>query len=524
MQRNEITPAVKIAQGELTGLFQTSTANKKYMAFYGIPYARPPVGDLRFKAPQPAVPWEGVRAAQTEGDFCPQPAATNIMKPQASVKTAADALKMVASLPGAARHAAKHMLHMSEDCLYLNVYTPLEALPVDKPLPVLVWIHDGGFVFGSGDYNMQGPEHLMDRGVVLVTLNYRLGAFGFLSSNSSDAPGNAGLKDQRLALRWVQDNIRHFGGDPGMVTLYGSSAGAVSAHAHVLSANSKGLFQAAILSSGSTQDFGATQADAELTSRQLAHAMGAGADTCGDTKRRIQFLRDAPFKDIVAGMKHLMASSKTNRNIVERPIWAPVVEPADGGEPPVLDRHPNDILVAGDFNTEVPLVIGVNDKEGSFIVGRLAEDDTTKLEANPSLLLLPNLYDQVDANTREELSTKIKNLYLKDQDIGKEALDSLADIYGDQSIVHGTHVATHWHLKHAKAPIFLYYFTLDAFGVASFLFGTKSLKGAGHGDDVGYVFKNHLVSDMGTSDKERFDLGVSRMNNLIANFVSQRRV
>ncbi|XP_034256119.1 juvenile hormone esterase-like [Thrips palmi] len=516
--RNEVTPAIKINQGQLTGLFQTSTGGKKFMAFYGVPYGMPPVGDLRFKAPQPAAAWEGVRAAHSEGDMCPQP--TPPAKPQASVTTAADALKVVASLPGAAKAVARHMMHVSEDCLYLNVYTPVDKLPADAALPVLVWFHGGGFLMGSGDYMMYGPETLMDRGVVLVTLNYRVGPFGFLATNSSDAPGNAGLKDQRLALKWVRDNIQHFGGDPAKVTIYGGCAGSVSAHMQVLSPGSKGLFHGAIMSGGTAQSFWAMQSDVDGNARRLAEAMGAGADTVADAVRRTQFLRDAPVKDVLKGVGAMMAE-KSDRSLVHINVWAPVVE-VPGGEEPFFEQHPVDILKAGEFNTEVPVVLGVNDKEGTWIAGRVHDDDVTRLQANPTLLLTPNLYEKLDANGREELTAKIKDLYFKGKPIGKDTLTLAADVFGDEAIIHGNHMAAHWHMKHAKAPVYQYLFTQDAFGVISFMMGTsKTIKGAGHGDDWGYVFKNHLVSDAGTTEKERYDMTVNRMSTLIANFVSQ---
>lgn len=342
-----------------------------------------------------------------------------------------------------------------------------------------------------------------------------------MSSNSSDAPGNAGLKDQALALKWVQDNIRAFGGDPTKVTVYGESSGAVSVQLHVLSPRSKGLFRAAIVSSGVSQGLWVMQADAAANTKRLAEAMGAGADTVADTKRRIQFLRDAPYKDIMAGVKVMMEerAEKKERVLDILPVWLPVVEAEGGEEPPFLDKHPNDILRSGEYAVDVPLMIGVNDKEGSAVVSRFKEDDITKLQANPALLLVPRIYDKVDANAREALSEKIRTLYFKDQAIGKDTMDNIAEVLGDEFVGHGAHVAVHWHLKHAAAPVYLYYFTLDAFGVVSFLIGTKSLKGAGHGDDIFYVFKNHMVSDIGTAEKERVDSGTARMSSLIANFV-----
>lgn len=135
-----------------------------------------------------------------------------------------------------------------EDCLYLNVFTP-EKPQVGKQLPVMVWIHGGGFANGCGNQEWYGPDYLVPKGVILVSINYRLAAFGFLSFANTECPGNFGLKDQSLGLKWVQQNISAFGGDPNNVTIFGESAGSASVHYQVLSPLSRGLFQKAIAQS-----------------------------------------------------------------------------------------------------------------------------------------------------------------------------------------------------------------------------------------------------------------------------------
>ena len=134
-----------------------------------------------------------------------------------------------------------------EDCLFLNVYTPVAS---EGLLPVMVYLHGGGFVAGEGSSTMYGPHFFMDEGVLLVTVQYRLGIFGFLSTGQEEAPGNLGLWDQREALVWVKDNIAAFGGDPDRVTLFGESAGSMAVNFHLVSPQSRGLFHGAILQSG----------------------------------------------------------------------------------------------------------------------------------------------------------------------------------------------------------------------------------------------------------------------------------
>ena len=194
-------------------------ATATYRRFLAIPFAAPPVGDLRWRAPQPAAPWSGVRDARRSGPACLQP-------------------------PGGS--AAKTV---TEDCLYLDVVAPVDAGP-DKPRPVMVWVYGGGFTTGSAsDYDARRLAVQGD--VVVVTVNYRLGSMGFLGLPGLDGSGTFGLQDQQAGLRWVQRNIRAFGGDPHNVTLFGESAGAMSTCAQLVSPTSKGLFHKAIMQSGS---------------------------------------------------------------------------------------------------------------------------------------------------------------------------------------------------------------------------------------------------------------------------------
>lgn len=190
--------------------------------FLGIPYAAPPTGDLRWRSPQPAARWQGVRSAQSFGGACPQ--ALSIDSPRIE----------------------------DEDCLFVNVERPLGTNSGAK-LPVFVYIHGGGFSGGSGDN--ENPNRVVEQnGVIGVTMNYRLGVFGFLAHPSLTAEdgesGNYALEDQQAALRWVQDNIKNFGGDPSRVTISGESAGGFSVCGHLVSPGSRGLFSQAIMQSG----------------------------------------------------------------------------------------------------------------------------------------------------------------------------------------------------------------------------------------------------------------------------------
>jgi para-nitrobenzyl esterase len=236
-------------------------------SFVGVPYAAPPVGDLRWRPPQPAAGWHGVRDATTFGPHCAQPAT-----PYGVAST-------------------------SEDCLYLNIYTPSSASPGLPLVPVMVWIHGGALFIGeSEDYH---PADLVARGVIVVTLNYRLGALGFLShpaltaESPNRASGNFGLLDQQAALRWVQRNARSFGGNPRNVTIFGHSAGGLSVHSQLASPLAAGLFDRAIVQSGAYQLAAPTLASAEAAGSAFATRAGCAEQTAA-------CLRSLPVETVLA--------------------------------------------------------------------------------------------------------------------------------------------------------------------------------------------------------------------------------
>ncbi|KAK3920361.1 Esterase FE4 [Frankliniella fusca] len=528
-------PVVTIAQGKLTGVVQTSAGGNKFLAYYGIPYAKPPVGDLRFKDPEPADAWEGVYAARTEGNICPQP-----MKPMKRFAGAAKKLmglaKTLGSLPNIGAFAAKHMTRMKEDCLFLNVYTPtLEvvcASPKLQPpdispseqnlLPVLVFFHGGAFSLGSADAMMYGADFLMDKGIVLVTVNYRLGPLGFLATNTSDAPGNAGVKDQRLALRWVRDNIKAFGGDPARVTLYGESAGAYSAHVHVLSPGSAGLFRAAIMSSSMAPNLYGFQENPDAVSRRLAEALGADAAAVEDPAKRVAFLRSVPVRDLFHKMMGAVRDEEIRSLSLPFP-WALVAEPADTPDA-VLTGHPNDLLRKGEFN-RVPLMVGMNNQEGSLIVPMLTDAELQDIAEHPVRFVPDHMQGRLDEGGRTGLAKDISDLYFKGRNVSRDTVPELIELFGDEVLAHGISVGARWHAKHAtpEAPLYLYLFAMDAFGAVSTLLGAeKVVKGAGHADDLGYVFRPHLLDGLPVPDQDKLDRGRSRMTAIISDFVKDR--
>ncbi|HWA92415.1 MAG TPA: carboxylesterase/lipase family protein [Rhizomicrobium sp.] len=245
----ETAEIVEIAQGRLKGFVKDGV-----LRFNGIPYAKPPVGLLRWLPAQAAEGWAGVRDAARFGAIAPQ------------VRSAAEAL--IGGTPG----------EQSEDCLYLNIWTP----SLDGARPVMAWIHGGAFVTGAGSLGTYNGKRLAAQGdVVVATINYRLGALGFLNLRDAGGPagsGTQGLTDQAMALRWVKDNIAKFGGDPGNVTIFGESAGAMSIGALLAMPSARGLFHKAILQSGAAH-IGHPRARSAETAKKFLELLGGDPTT-----------------------------------------------------------------------------------------------------------------------------------------------------------------------------------------------------------------------------------------------------
>ncbi len=261
----EPTDVIRLSQGALTGVYNQDHTARVYA---GIPYAAPPVGDLRFKEPQPAESWEGVRACDHFGPMAMQQRSSEFYN---SLTDLLGLHKFRVSLKDNYREA------MSEDCLYLNVFTP--AKDSDEPLPVLFFIHGGSLMTGQSSYTEYRGEDLASQGIIVVNFAYRLGVFGYYANEAlaEESPngttGNYGLLDQIAALTWVHDNIAAFGGDPDQITIAGESAGSSSVNALCVSPLTEGLFVRAIAESS-----GITARKPYHTFRQMPDALKMGQD------------------------------------------------------------------------------------------------------------------------------------------------------------------------------------------------------------------------------------------------------
>ena len=270
---------VSTADGQVRGKQAGSTDD-----YLGIPYAAPPVGSLRWQPPQPPARWHGIRAATKFGPHCPQSAG-------------------VFGRPST-----------SENCLYLNVFRPAKQRGSD--LPVMVWIHGGAYVAGeSDDYN---PSALVANGVIVVTINYRLGALGFLADSAlatrpGGPTGDYGLMDQQAALRWVQHNIRAFGGNPANVTIFGESAGGQSVLLQLISPTARGLFAKAIAESGGYAEYPLSLASAEAQGQAFAAKAGCASETA-------KCLRSLSVATILADQNQSGASADIDGRVLTQPL------------------------------------------------------------------------------------------------------------------------------------------------------------------------------------------------------------
>ncbi|XP_011495825.1 PREDICTED: juvenile hormone esterase-like isoform X1 [Ceratosolen solmsi marchali] len=336
---------VKIPCGSLRGVVERSFEGYDYCAFKGIPYAEPPVGQLRFRDPIPVKPWSGVRDATNFGPMCIQ---NDFMS---------------RSIVG------------SDDCLYLNIY--VKFVDPNNHLPVMVFIHGGGFIFGSGDDLFYGPDYLLRKDIVLVTFNYRLGVLGFLNFGHEVAPGNQGLKDQVMLLQWVNKNIKHFGGDPSNITIFGESAGGSSVHYLTLSSLATGLFHKAISHSGVACNPWACTSDIQ-NAYKLCKNLGKDST---DPKELVDFLRSIDCTKIIQAQENMR--SYENR-LYCTVVFGPGVD--NKSKEPFMPIHP---LKAMEKGINVPLIIGCNVCEGIMILPGLKDSIMEEFEHNFEKYLNP---------------------------------------------------------------------------------------------------------------------------------------
>ncbi|XP_031431606.1 fatty acyl-CoA hydrolase precursor, medium chain-like [Clupea harengus] len=431
-------------------------------SYLGVPFAKPPVGPLRLARPQPVQGWEGVRDATKQPYMC-------VQNRQMSFNLS-ESLAMDVEIP-----------EVSEDCLYLNVYTPARPAE-DAKLPVMVWIHGGAFAIGSASF-YDGSVLAAYQNVVVVLIQYRLGMLGLFSTGDDNAPGNMGLLDQVAALQWVQENIQSFGGDPSSVTIFGESAGGMSVSLQVLSPLSSGLFHRGIAESG-------TAALDEIISEQpLAVAMMvANASDCAGTKPH-------EMVDCVMQM-----STEDVLKITENPFLMFGI---------TVDKHflpkpAQDLMKSHEFN-KVPLINGINNDECGWLVpasfsppGWVDGMDPETIKQSVALFF-PNVEDS-------RIIDLILEEYLGTGEDGVKNRDGFTELIGDIMFNIPAIKLSNAH-RDSGAPVYMYEFQHPP---SILSLKRPSFVKADHGDELPFVFgecfmKGHVKRN-GTFTEEEDEL------------------
>jgi para-nitrobenzyl esterase len=418
---------VQIDSGKLQGVL---TTDLKVIAYKGIPYAAPPIGELRWRPPQPVSRWKGVLFARDFGPHCIQSGSWN---------------DMVFHDPGP-----------SEDCLTLNVWVPVAstAKPAPKhpaPLPVMVWIYGGGFTTGGTSENRQDGQFLAHRGVIVVSMNYRLGVFGFMAllelteESANHASGNYGLMDQTAAIAWVRRNIAAFGGDPANITIFGESAGSQSVSAQIASPIAKGLFAKAIGESGAIfSSFSMT-----LPSRQQAEQADAAWAERAFGSSKLFYLRTLTADDLLA-----KAMARTGQT----PRFQPDI---DGFFLPDSVPH---IYAAGQ-QAHIPVLGGWNANE-------------SRANGKPTAA-------SFTAQAQQEFGADAPSfLAVYPATSDAEALQSANDYAGDRFIAFSTWAWLEAQARTGAAPVYRYFLDLGSPGDRNHTVA----QGAFHSDDIEYIF------------------------------------
>ncbi|XP_050455597.1 carboxylesterase 1D-like [Cataglyphis hispanica] len=479
--------------------------DKGFYIFRGIRFGEPPIGRARFRRASP-VHLEGEYNATTWGPPCPQPSSDGTNK-----------------------------IIGSEDCLFLNVFTP--SLPDSSDgYPVLIWIHGGGFRRGAAcQYEMR---HLIKKKVVVVSIQYRLGTLGFLSTGTPEMPGNNGMFDMILAIDWVKDYIHFFGGNPKKIIAFGHGTGASSAMMLSLSKFCENSFSGLIAMSGSILSHFAIDKDPSETARYIARKNGCPTN---DTRKMVYCLRELPVNKLIrvdSELENIRAAARGFVSSLSSLLGSgPVIEGSDDGRslPNFMTASPEDSLRLGNFPS-IPLLTGVmNDETGGAVFGQYRDEVQDKLNMVPNYLtndFVPYLQETIpNVRNGSRFIPQVFRGYFNifESDNTRNTIGRVAEALGD-SLYNAPAFLTvdHWS---KKANAFLY--TFDHKGKKNygkdFLAGLpivdakqSSNGNLNHGDDLGYIFNRNTITGKRISDSEEpdeMDENVTEIfTDMIANF------
>uniref|UniRef100_A0A161MEM3 Carboxylic ester hydrolase n=1 Tax=Triatoma infestans TaxID=30076 RepID=A0A161MEM3_TRIIF len=471
-----VSITVKTKLGEIKGGERKSRDGKTYYAFTRIPYAKPPVGKLRFKNPVHADPWKEVLDATKDLPIC-----TQVLMYE---------------------HFSRNQTWGQEDCLYLSVYTP-DLNPKEK-LAVLVHTHGGGFRCGNAGLR-DNADYLMDGNVILVNIHYRLGTLGFLSSEDRIIPGNFGLKDQALGLHWVKENIKFFGGDDEKITVFGESAGGASAHYHLISPLSKSILRGAISQSGVVNRIWSVSAPgkARLQAERVAEIVGCGGKKDEELLDCLQ--NTCPVKLIRAEIDFLYWDFEPA--VVFRPVREPLAEGAFLPFDPLKQE------------TTLPWMTGIVSNEGAFKTASLKSQGDSAVQQfidNMDVYLMRLLSLEESCPKAKATVKLIKEKYFPEPVTLQSALNGLEILFTDTNFVYPMADVIRRH----KGPLYQYLYDYRAGSSWTDLYGDFGDLGVCHADDLFTLFNFKELFPKTKQDEEQ----VSRtMVRLWTNFAKYQK-
>ncbi|CAG4974645.1 unnamed protein product [Colias eurytheme] len=457
--RLRLDPLVDTKQGLIKGL---RADDGDYSMFLGIPYAVVD-GDNPFGVAQPHPQFEDVFEAYDDSAICPQVEEFN------------------------------NTIVGIRDCLHLNIYVPNKASSRHR-LPVLVWIHGGGFEFGFSGRYLYGPKYIVRNDVILVTLNYRLGPYGFMCLDTPDVPGNQGLKDQVLALKWIKANIEEFGGDINKITVFGESAGAASVEYHLLSNNER-LFNQAILQSGSVYSGWAIKDSDSSAPSKLAKQLGFETDSIDEA---LAFLKKTDEKLLIAAANEISLT------------FRPCVEQEFEGVESFLTRHPVNVEQIAKAKN-IAILSGYNNHE--YLLQYVDKPEEYFTTNDPFDELLPLIFNVEDLNGREQL---VRRFYIGDNAISQQMKWNMINFYSDFTINHPVQRSVERFVNSNAKKVYHYIFSYN--GGRNFVKkrANVTIGGANHADELGYLF-DMTIFDKDVSEEDQ--LIVDRITELWTNFV-----
>lgn len=467
-------------QGSLKGNVFQSRNGRPFYSFYSIPYAEPPVGELRFKNPIAARSWDGTKDATVESPICLQ-------------------------------HTFDQLIGQ-EDCLYLNVYTP--KIANETLLPVMVFTYGGRFMYGDARPGKYGAQYFMDKDVILITFHYRIGIFGFLSTEDEIISGNYGLKDGVAVLEWVQKYIGDFGGDKNRVTLFGGSSGGISVSLTLLSPLAKGLFHGVISQSGHPFDM-EKPGKAKLNAWKLASMVGCDEDEVQTTEKLLDCLRNIPADELAAKNGNFYSTSI----LIPAFPWGPVIENEKVPGAFLVDE-PRKLL---ERKSDIPWIIGMNTDEGGMMVlftyyaGLSSETLITELDTNyrKYFPLIFRYGHHVPADQLDLVTEQYKEYYFGDKK-PSENLHGFSKMF--TNLIYATGISES--VKLYKGPKYVYYYDYkNKESFAKMYAKTDVEMGIIHGDELISFFN---WSSVITPVTEGIDLKVSQqMLDLWTNFAAK---